>query len=494
MSAGQSAVELIRQAEELSRAAQFPEAAATYLRLLSLRPDLADSWYNLALIQRRLGRFDEALASYQQALVRGIRQPEEVRLNRGVIYADDLRRDAEAERELRAALALNPRYIPAYLNLANLKEGRGDRAVALELYARALALDPNCHEALARTAILASTTTKDDPIVVRLKHAIADPRTTAAAKATLGFALAKVLDQGGDFDGAFEACVAANRDSRLSAGPSAPRYERSSHEHLIDEVIAAFSARETAAATIAAKPPIFICGMFRSGSTLVEQVLASHPRVTAGGEIHALPALVHGHLTPFPASMVGTTSAKLSELGRHYLDHVAKLFPTADIVTDKRPDNFLYIGLIKRLFPNAKIIHTTRDPLDNCLSVFFLHLDHSMSYALDLGDAGHYYRQYRRLMAHWKQRFAGDIFDFDYDAFVRNPRPSIENLLAFLGLEWNDACLSFHETATLVKTASVWQVREPLYSRSSGRWRNYERHLEPLRVELKDDIVPSPAR
>lgn len=491
MSAGQSTADLVRQAEELNRAGRLPEAAATYVRLLLLRPDLADSWYNLALIQRRLGRFDDALASYQRALDRGIRQPEEVYLNRGVIYADDLRRDAEAERELRTALALNPRYIPAHLNLANLKEDRGDKARAIELYERALTLDPNCDEALARIASLSSVASEDDAIVARLRRAIANPATPTAAKATLGFALAKVLDQCGDFEGAFDACTAANSNSRSSGGRVTPRYDRKDFERLIDEVIAAFPGREAiTSGTAARKPPVFICGMFRSGSTLVEQVLASHPRVTAGGEIYALPALVHGNLTPFPAAMAGTTPAKLAEIAGHYLDHVAKLFPAADIVTDKRPDNFLYIGLIKRLFPTAKIVHTTRHPLDNCLSVFFLHLDHSMSYALDLSDAGHYYSHYRRLMAHWKQHLGDDVLDFDYDTFVRNPRSSIEKLLAFLGLEWNDACLAFHETRTPVKTASVWQVREPLYSRSSGRWRNYERHLAPLKAELMDVELP----
>ena len=174
------------------------------------------------------------------------------------------------------------------------------------------------------------------------------------------------------------------------------------------------------------------------------------------------------------------------QLAASYLDMLARLFPHGERVTDKRPDNFLYIGLIKRLFPDARIIHTARNALDNCLSIYFLHLDHSMSYALDLADIGHYYVQYRRLMTHWKTLYGADILDLDYDALVREPRPAIQRLTAFCGLEWEEACLSFEQTARAVKTASVWQVREPLYRRSSGRWRNYAAQLAPLAAYLRE--------
>jgi hypothetical protein len=226
--------------------------------------------------------------------------------------------------------------------------------------------------------------------------------------------------------------------------------------------------------------------MFRSGSTLTEQVLAAHPRVTAGGEIDFIPALVQTELAPFPSAMTKLGPGALEQFAARYRDRLSALFPSADRITDKRPDNFLYIGLIKSLFPNAKIVHTTRNALDNCLSIFFLHLDQSKGYALDLMDTGHYYKQYRRLMAHWKSLYGADILDFDYDAVVREPRPAVENLLAFCGLAWDENCLHFHRANNPVKTASVWQVREPFYMRSSGRWRFYERHLRALSAYLAD--------
>jgi tetratricopeptide (TPR) repeat protein len=478
---------LLHNAAALDKAGRLAEAEAVYQRVLARWPDLPDTWYNLALLQRRTGRFDAALASYQQALDRGVSEPEEVHLNRGVIYSDCLRRDDDAERELQAALAIKPTYVPALLNLANLREDFGRQTEASALYEQILALDPRCHTALARHTGLQKIAGPDDPLVARLRAALADARTSPADRAELGFALGKALDSCRAWDAAFAAYSAANRDSRRSAGPGTGVYDARAHERFVDELIATFRpGQPTPARSSQSTRPLFICGMFRSGSTLAEQILAAHSRVTAGGELAFLPSLVRTTLAPFPAALQSVTPAQLEQLATRYLDMLARLFPRGDRVTDKRPDNFLYIGLIKSLFPDARIVHTTRDPLDNCLSIYFLHLDASMSYALDLEDIAHYYVQYRRLMTHWKTLYGADIFDLDYDMLVREPRPAIERLTAFCALEWEEACLSFEQSARAVKTASVWQVREPLYQRSSGRWRNYAAHIASLQTRLRE--------
>jgi tetratricopeptide (TPR) repeat protein len=478
---------IVREARRHERAGRLAAAAAAYERLLARFPDRPDSWYNLGVLQRKLLRFDAALASYRQALDRGISEPEQVHLNRAVIYADRLRQEAEAARELEAALALNPNYLPALLNYANLNEDLGRRAEALALYERLLRLAPQHCEALARYASLRGVATPDDPLVARLAAARAAPGAGAADRASLGFALAKVLDACGAYPRAFAAAASANHDSRQSALPQPLVYDRVAQQRLVDRLIETFDGTGARApATPATPAPIFICGMFRSGSTLVERVLAGHPRVTAGGELDLLPRLVQSELAPFPATVARLSAAALADLARRYRDELARLFPGAEFVTDKRPDNFLYLGLIKRLFPAARIIHTTRHPLDTCLSVFFLHLDHRMSYALDLLDTGHYYREYRRLMAHWQRLYGADILDFDYDAFVREPRPAVARLLEFCGLDGDERCLRLDRPDGVVKTASVWQVREPLYQRSSGRWRHYARELAPLREYLRD--------
>jgi hypothetical protein len=165
------------------------------------------------------------------------------------------------------------------------------------------------------------------------------------------------------------------------------------------------------------------------------------------------------------------------------------LFPGAKTVTDKRPDNFIHLGLIKALFPCARIVYTRREAVDNCLSVYFQQLGGALAYATDLEDTAHYYRQHERLMNHWKVCFPENIFTVDYDELVRSPEPLLRQLLDFLGLEWNDRCLAFQHTDNLVKTASVWQVREELHIRSSGRWRNYEAYVRNVRAVLQNSVT-----
>ncbi|HXZ60247.1 MAG TPA: sulfotransferase [Steroidobacteraceae bacterium] len=477
---------LLREAARLEQLGRLADAATLYERILARWPELADCWYNLGLLQRQLRRFDAALASYAQALSHGVRQPEEVHLNRAVILADHLRQETAAERELRAALSLNPRYLAALRNLANLHEDLGRRDEALATYVRILELDPRSYESLARYALLHRVERPADPLIARLRAALADPGASASERASLGFALGAALDSCGEYAAAFAAYAAANRDSRESA-PAAARYDRAVQERFTTELIRAFPQPAPASGTQpppGSPRPIFICGMFRSGSTLAEQLLAAHPLVTAGGELELLPELVRTELAPYPAALAALSESRIAALGSRYLSGLAQLFPGATHVTDKRPDNFLHIGLIKRLIPQARIVHTTRDPLDNCLSIFFLHLDQHLGYALDLMDTGHYYREYRRLMAHWKALYADEILELNYDELVADPRPAVERLLAFCGLPWDEACLAPAPPGGAVKTASVWQVREPIYRRSSGRSRHYRSELGALAAYL----------
>lgn len=471
---------LIDQARGHEAAGRPAEAAEAYRRLLAAAPGLPNSWYNLARLERRLGRPDAALAAYQRALDLGVEGPEEVRLNRAVILSDDLRRPDAAERELDAALGLNPRYVPALLNLGNLHEDRGRRAEAAAAYRRALELDPRCWLALARLAGLSRPQGPDDALLGRLRAGLADPSASAQDRLDLGFALGRALDACGAWDAAFAACAEANALARRAGGPSAA-YDRAAHEARIDRLIARFTP-ERLAALRSDRPeaPVFICGMFRSGSTLAEQILAAHPAVTAGGELEILPRLA----AQAPDAL---DAAAVAGLARDYAAAVARLFPGADLVTDKRPDNFLHLGLAKAMFPRARIVHTRRAPLDNVLSVFFLQLDPHMSYAHDLADIAHYYRQQERLMAHWKSLFPDDLFQLDYDRLTADPEPEARRLLAFLGLPWDDRVLRFHELDNAVRTASVWQVREPLHRRASGRWRNYAAWLGPAREALGED-------
>ena len=471
---------LMALASRLRAAGRAEEAAEAYRRLLAIRPDLPDSWFNLALMERQAGRFAAALAAYDEAVRRGVSGPEEAWLNRGVIHADDLGRPDLALQDLEAALAIAPDWLPALLNLGNLHEDMGRREAAAQAYAQVLAVAPGHPVAMARAAGLARLTGPDDPVIAALRLAVSRPGLDVADRAELGFALGRALDQVGAWDDAFAAYAAANAASR-AIDPEGARYDRAGHERFIDSLIAAFP-EPAAAVADAGAPPVFICGLFRSGSSLVEQIMAGHSRVTGGGELGLVPGLARA-VAGYPQALAGAGPEVFGQLRELYLGGLKTARPQADVVTDKRPDNFLHIGLIKAMFPNARIVHTVREPLDVILSNWFLHLDRSMGHALDLGDLAHWHGQYVRLMRHWKTLYP-DILDLDYDALVVEPRPAIERLLAYCGLDWEAAVLDFHKAAAPVRTASVWQVREPLYRRSSGRWRNYERHLDGVRAAL----------
>jgi tetratricopeptide (TPR) repeat protein len=359
---------LLRQASQLRKAGRVTEAIRAYQKLLAVRVDLPDSWYNLALLQRQARQYEAALESYQQALRHGLRGPEEAHLNRAVILSDHLARPDAARAELEAALRLNPAYVPALLNLGNLSEDRGDRARAIELYERSLLLEPGNALALARLVQIKPIRSQQDPLLTRIRQLLARPDLPPEVRANLGFALGKVLDDCADYEQAFSAYAAANRASRLGATQAGQRYDARAQEIHVDHVISSFSAPVSAAQpTSLTASPIFICGMFRSGSTLTETILSCHSQVVSGGEMDVLPALVRQHLPSFPEGVGKLSDGEAARLRRIYDNEVAARFPGRTQLTDKRPENFLYIGLIKRLFPDARIVHTRRHPLDNCL-------------------------------------------------------------------------------------------------------------------------------
>jgi Sulfotransferase family/Tetratricopeptide repeat len=494
MSSNVGSEELRALAAALEREGRTDEAMAAYERLLEFWPGLPDCWYNLGRLQRFSGKYQQALASYQEALERHVTGPEEVHLNRGVIFSDFLNRYDDAELELKKALRINPNYVPALINYANLHEDLGRRELAARMYERLLALEPDSPSALARYSQLKNFTDINDPLIERLRASLNYPGISPATQANVEFSLGRALDACGAYDSAFQIYRQANRHSRESAPPGTGQYDLALAESYIDRIIRVFAQPAPALQSQAAPSlqpagpqPIFICGMFRSGSTLLEQLLAGHPSITPGGELDFIPRAVDTVLAPFPDSFGSITAEELAALATDYRAMLAERFPGAIHVTDKRPDNFLYIGLIKTLFPQAKIVHTVRDALDNCLSIYFLHLDHAMSYALDLMDIGHHYRQYRRLMSHWKSLYGPDIIDVSYDVLVRDPKPQLEQVLGAVGLDWDEQCAAVDGTRA-VKTASVWQVREPLYSRSSGRAGHYSRQLADLRKYIESPL------
>jgi len=463
-------------ADRLLGQGRLREAIDAYRSLLADGRGPANAWYNLAWAERADHRFDDALASYAKAIEAGMDRPEEAMLNRAAILNEHLFDPALAADELRAALALNPGFVLAWLNLGNIHEDLGEVEAARDAYGRALALDPRNGRARARLGVIAVATGEAAAATVDLQRALTTTQNHED-RAEILFALGGALDDQGDYPSAFQAYQAANLHARAIART---RYDARAHEALIDRIIATFTAASASPpASDQGARPVFICGMFRSGSTLAEQILGRHSAITAAGELETIPKLAHD-LMPYPEAVATLPNDEIARLRQGYLDALPGIGPT----TDKRCDNFLHIGLIKTLFPEAKIIHTRRGALDNILSVYFLYFGDAITYSHDLNDIAHYYSQYARLMRHWQRLYPEDIHTLDYDALVSQPRDAIEATLKFLGLAWEDACLVASPGSDAIRTASAWQVRKPLHARSSGRWRHYEAQLAPVRQRI----------
>jgi len=233
--------------------------------------------------------------------------------------------------------------------------------------------------------------------------------------------------------------------------------------------------------------PIFVLGMPRSGTTLVEQIIASHPMVHGAGELQKLNDVIltfrepNGKTIPFPEFVPALDAAALKQIGARYVMSVRKLAPTNERVTDKMPSNYYFVGLIHLALPNSKIIHVVRDPIDTCFSCFRKLFVSGQNHTYDLGELGRYYRRYEVLMAHWRRVLPRDrILHVRYEEVIADLEGQARRIISHCGLPWDDRCLSFHEMIRPVRTASATQVRQPIYKNAIGRWRVYEEQIEPL--------------
>lgn len=470
------------QAAQLAQAENFFERAiCAYRKFLSAVPDRPNTVFNFAHLLKCAGYLEEALDWYAKALDLNISGKEEVYSNMGVICSE-LRREDQAKNFFRSALKIKGDYLPALLNLAGLQEEAGDKNSAVALYHKALDIDKDSSLALSRLASLKKAEGPRDPLIGQISAQISRRGLSVLEREELGFALGKLLDDCGRYEEAFSSYQSANE---LGARRF-PAYEPERHSRSIDAIIDAYSKSWFAKKhSDLAEKPVFICGMFRSGSTLLEQMLGGHSDITAGGELPFFPELVRRFCGGVPEMIAQQDNAYFERVGRDYLDFLAVTFPRAGLVTDKRPDNFLNVGFIKSVFPRARIIWTRRALLDNCLSIYFQQLGGDMSYSVDLNSIAHYYTEQMRLMKHWQAIFPESICEVGYEPLVKSPRDELLGVLDFLGLPWEDACLEFSGRSNYVKTASIWQVREGIHSRSARRHLNYAGQLAGLSKYLK---------
>jgi tetratricopeptide (TPR) repeat protein len=454
----------------------FEAAVQSYGRSLEFKPDSAKVHSNLGSALRDLLRLDESAASYQRALELQPDSPD-ILTNLAAVQRL-LGHAAQADASVARALALNAASTPALLVRADLAADRGDFAVAEDLYRRAFASDPDSAAAWSGIAALRKMGDSDADWLAQAQRLADRPRRPREA-AQLRFAMGKYLDDTKQYAAAFASYRAANELIKMHRPP----HDREQLSRSFDFIARLYDRdwiERARTSSDSASRPIFVVGMPRSGTSLVEQILASHPAVFGAGE---LPFWKTASLTVGSRSLEDGPSAALSaEFGDQYRDLLAGLAPAHERVVDKMPANFAHLGVIHAALPEARIIHMRRDPIDTCLSIYFQNFHIAHSYANDLDDLAHYYDDYVGLMRHWHAVLPPDtILDVPYEALVDDAESWSRKMVEFVGLPWDDACLNFHETKRLVSTFSKWQVRQKINRRSVQRWRNYAEFVGPLR-------------
>ncbi len=438
----------------------------------------------LSAMYDRLGHRDAAERHARMAVEADPRDPEALTTLARVLAQADTGDLDEALRLAEAAVAAAPDRAAGHatLGLVHQVAGRGD--LAEKSYRAALALDPG--HAMAWLGLLNMPRLEGPPIdEAELRAALAAPELDDHDRATLEFALGRSCERRGAHDEAFAAYAAANR-RRAASEP----FDSETYAASVERIVATFTAdffAERGGWGSDDPRPIFVVGMPRSGTSLVEQVLASHPAMYGGGEREDLYrlAVVASERTGagYPESVAALGRDAVRDLARRHLAALDALAPGARRVTDKMPANFLRLAMIALLFPGARVVHCRRDPGDTALSCFFQDFSH-LRFSFDLAWIGAYMRGYRRLMAHWAEVLPIPLMTVDYEALVADPERWSRALIDFAGLPWDDACLRPHETERAVRTASVWQVRQPVYGSSVGRWKRYEAQMAPFFAAL----------
>ncbi len=525
---------LFRQAIELrSPTGQTPEEAQSFARLnlaklmhkqqrfrdsitllekfVSDAVDNIDGWLALGTALQECGEFDAAYQHYQAAIQQF---PENARLRDllgGVcIHLEKL---DEAEIQFRNTLELDEKNFSAMNNLGLTLSAMGRREDAEKWFRHALTVRPTMGDAWRNLAVLKKFKHEDED-VLSIRKTLKKKSLDDYERMHCSFALGKALDDLGSYDEAF-ANYRTGNDLKKQLTPFRMQAYVSHVDRIINTFDEAFFAHirplqqtppfQTEPQTdphTKHPQPIFIVGMPRSGTTLVEQVLASHTKVFGAGELMTIGSLIRSienntgakQSAAYPECVTALAGQPCMQLGTQYLAEIQTRFDTsnAERVTDKMPFNFIHLGFIATILPQAKIIHCQRQPLDVCLSNYFQYFISGCEFSYELETLGQYYLQYTRLMQHWQQVLPIPIHHVHYDNMISATETTVKDLLRFCELEWEPACLDFHQTTRPVRTSSSWQVRQPVYGRSLNRWKNYATQLAPLRDVLEGaGLVPA---
>jgi tetratricopeptide (TPR) repeat protein len=433
------------------------DAVTHYERALVLEPDNTDAGHNLGLTLMRQGKMDEAIACF------------------------------------RRVLTINRDHPEAHAELGNIFRDQGNFDDAMAHYGRAIAIRPGYAEAHFNRAAV-KTFQPGEADLAALEKLAADNDLPASKAPFVHFALAKALEDSGDYDRAFEHLRKGNDLKRRQI-----EYDEAGEAKLFERISAVFDRGLLDGAGRKGDPspvPIFVLSMPRSGSSLIEQILASHPQVHGAGELDSLDAAVRdemaagGRPARFPECVPDLDEVSMRRLARSYLASLPNAGEGQLRIVDKMPGNFLKVGLIRLILPNARIIHSMRDPIDTCFSCYSK-LFAGQPFSYDLAELGRYYRRYRELMAHWQAVLPRSaMLEVSYEDVVDDLEGQARRLIEYCGLPWDDRCLSFHKASRAVRTHSAVQVRKPLFRSSLQRWRRFEACLGPLLREL-GDLAPA---
>lgn len=453
----------------------YREAENQFREAIRMDPDFPDAHSNLGNLLRWRGEIIESESWLRRALKLNPRFVE-ARVNLGLTLAF-MSRTREAKGQFEKALKAEPRNADALCGVAFVAKTEGRFAEASALFARAIEIKPKMSAAWAAQVGLRKMTAADgawlDGADVVVKGGIG-----AYDEAELRFAMGKYCDDVGNFERAFENYKRANDLLK----PMAEQYDRDAHTEFVDDLIRLFTRETFAQAAPSASnsaKPVFVVGMPRSGTSLTEQIIASHPSAMGAGELAFWSDAVRTHAAAIRHGGLGEPIRR--KLADSYLRTLENHSSDALRVVDKAPVNSDHLGLIHSIFPNARIIYMQRDPIDTCLSCYFQQFSLGMTFTTDLSDLAHYYKEHRRLMVHWREVLPpGTILDVPYEELVTDQEGWTRRILEFLALEWTERCLDFQETNRAVVTSSFWQVRQKIYKNSVLRWRNYEKFLGPL--------------
>jgi len=463
------------------------DAASHFRRATELTPQNAEAHNALGSVLRAQGRPDQAVACYEKALAlqpahAGIRRNFGCALNDLGVAKNRLGQSAEAIAHFRHAVQMSPNDPEALINLGISLEQTGCLEDAVASYKEAISAKPAFAGAHYHLAHLRNHhSSKAEISAMQMLFEKSD--TSNSERILLAYGLGEALHKQEEYDRAFASFEAGHGLKKKTASFSLADQTR--FFELLQNVFGADFFKEHIGKGYDEKTPIFVIGMPRSGTSLTEQILASHSDVHGAGELPYVSELTKetARITasPFPKSMTTVSTRDLHTLGVAYIEKLRGQSEKALHITDTTPMNFLYAGLIASALPNARIVHCTRNPMDTCLSIFMHPLSNPHAYAHELEDLGAYYMLYDRLMEHWHDMMPGRIHNVIYETMVTDSESAIRGLLDYCELPFEEACLNFHQTDRVVRTPSAGQVRQPIYQDSIQRWKRYDKHLGPLK-------------